>query len=128
MRVAVIGTGYVGLVSGACLSEFGHTVVCVDNDAGKIAALVEQQPPKPVQADGAKRRGGILRVLRDAAALGLGPRRIERLPCHVHRHDQPVRQREARQDLPRAIRRAQALIAPTDKRETQVMPPARGLE
>lgn len=39
MRIAVIGTGYVGLVSGACLSEFGHEVVCVDNDATKIAKL-----------------------------------------------------------------------------------------
>lgn len=39
MRVAMIGTGYVGLVSGACLSEFGHDVICVDKDAGKIAAL-----------------------------------------------------------------------------------------
>jgi UDPglucose 6-dehydrogenase len=39
MRVAMIGTGYVGLVSGACLSEFGHSVVCVDKDAGKIVAL-----------------------------------------------------------------------------------------
>ena len=39
MRIAMIGTGYVGLVSGACLSEFGHRVVCVDKDAGKVAAL-----------------------------------------------------------------------------------------
>ena len=39
MRIAMIGSGYVGLVSGACLSEFGHTVTCVDKDAGKIAAL-----------------------------------------------------------------------------------------
>ncbi|MGN6147055.1 MAG: UDP-glucose dehydrogenase family protein [Rhizomicrobium sp.] len=39
MRVAMIGTGYVGLVSGACLSEFGHDVICVDKDAAKIAAL-----------------------------------------------------------------------------------------
>ena len=39
MRIAVVGTGYVGLVSGACLSEFGHNVVCVDKDAQKIAAL-----------------------------------------------------------------------------------------
>ena len=36
MRIVMIGTGYVGLVSGACLSEFGHDVVCVDNDTGKI--------------------------------------------------------------------------------------------
>jgi UDPglucose 6-dehydrogenase len=39
MHVAMIGTGYVGLVSGACLSEFGHHVVCVDKEAAKIAAL-----------------------------------------------------------------------------------------
>lgn len=39
MRIAMIGTGYVGLVSGACFSEFGIEVICVDMDAGKIAAL-----------------------------------------------------------------------------------------
>ncbi len=39
MRIAMIGTGYVGLVSGACLSEFGHDVVCIDKDAAKVAAL-----------------------------------------------------------------------------------------
>src|SRR4029077_14141143 len=39
MRIAMIGTGYVGLVSGACFSDFGHTVICVDKDAGKIAQL-----------------------------------------------------------------------------------------
>ncbi|HTT83219.1 MAG TPA: UDP-glucose/GDP-mannose dehydrogenase family protein [Rhizomicrobium sp.] len=39
MRIAMIGTGYVGLVSAACLSEFGHHVVCVDKDSGKIADL-----------------------------------------------------------------------------------------
>ena len=39
MRIAVIGTGYVGLVSGACFSEFGVDVVCVDRDADKIARL-----------------------------------------------------------------------------------------
>jgi UDPglucose 6-dehydrogenase len=39
MRIAIIGTGYVGLVSGACFSDFGHDVICVDNDTGKIAAL-----------------------------------------------------------------------------------------
>ena len=39
MRIAMIGTGYVGLVSGACLSEFGHDVVCIDKDAGKVETL-----------------------------------------------------------------------------------------
>jgi UDPglucose 6-dehydrogenase len=39
MRVAMIGTGYVGLVSGACFADFGHHVTCVDKDADKIAAL-----------------------------------------------------------------------------------------
>ncbi|MBA3258316.1 MAG: FAD-dependent monooxygenase, partial [Gemmatimonadales bacterium] len=37
MHVAVIGSGYVGLVAGACLAETGNDVVCVDNDAEKIA-------------------------------------------------------------------------------------------
>jgi UDPglucose 6-dehydrogenase len=39
MRIAMIGTGYVGLVSGACLADFGHEVSCIDKDAGKIEAL-----------------------------------------------------------------------------------------
>jgi len=39
MRVAMIGTGYVGLVSGACFADFGHHVTCVDKDVNKIGAL-----------------------------------------------------------------------------------------
>jgi len=45
MKITVIGTGYVGLVSGACFSEFGHTVTCVDKDAGKIDRLLEGEIP-----------------------------------------------------------------------------------
>src|SRR5580704_7515524 len=45
MRIAMIGAGYVGLVSGACLSEFGHDVVCVDKDAGKVKNLRQGQIP-----------------------------------------------------------------------------------
>ena len=45
MRIAMIGTGYVGLVSGACFSEFGHHVVCVDKDAAKIDALKAGRMP-----------------------------------------------------------------------------------
>ncbi len=39
LKIAMVGTGYVGLVSGACFSEFGFTVTCVDKDTGKIAKL-----------------------------------------------------------------------------------------
>jgi UDPglucose 6-dehydrogenase len=39
MRIVMIGTGYVGLVSGACFADFGHQVTCIDKDAGKITAL-----------------------------------------------------------------------------------------
>jgi UDPglucose 6-dehydrogenase len=45
MRVAMIGTGYVGLVSGACFSEFGHHVVCIDKDQAKIDALKAGRMP-----------------------------------------------------------------------------------
>src|SRR5271154_4569495 len=45
MRIAMIGTGYVGLVSGACLADFGHQVTCVDKDAEKIAALRRGEIP-----------------------------------------------------------------------------------
>ena len=45
MRVAMIGTGYVGLVSGACFADFGHEVTCVDKDTGKIAALGRGEVP-----------------------------------------------------------------------------------
>ncbi len=45
MRVAMIGSGYVGLVSGACFADFGHDVVCVDKDAAKIEALKRGEIP-----------------------------------------------------------------------------------
>jgi UDPglucose 6-dehydrogenase len=45
MRVAMIGTGYVGLVSGACIADFGHTVTCIDKDARKIEALNRGEIP-----------------------------------------------------------------------------------
>lgn len=45
MRVAMIGTGYVGLVSGACFADFGHVVTCVDKDAGKIERLKRGESP-----------------------------------------------------------------------------------
>ncbi len=45
MRIAMIGTGYVGLVSGACFADFGHHVTCVDKDEKKIAALRQGKLP-----------------------------------------------------------------------------------
>lgn len=45
MQIAMIGAGYVGLVSGACLADFGHAVVCVDRDPDRIAALDVGRPP-----------------------------------------------------------------------------------
>jgi UDPglucose 6-dehydrogenase len=45
MRIAMIGTGYVGLVSGACFADFGHHVTCIDKDAAKIAALQNGEIP-----------------------------------------------------------------------------------
>ena len=45
MRISVIGAGYVGLVTGACLAELGHTVLCTDNDAAKIEILESGKLP-----------------------------------------------------------------------------------
>ena len=57
MRIAMIGSGYVGLVSGACFADFGHEVVCVDKDPAKIEAL-EGRPDPDLRAGprGARRR------------------------------------------------------------------------
>ena len=45
MRITMIGSGYVGLVSGACFADFGHDVICVDKDEAKIAALLDGRMP-----------------------------------------------------------------------------------
>ncbi len=45
MRIAMIGTGYVGLVSGACLADFGHRVTCIDRDTSKISRLLKGGVP-----------------------------------------------------------------------------------
>lgn len=45
MKITMIGSGYVGLVSGACFADFGHTVVCVDKDAAKVEALDRGEIP-----------------------------------------------------------------------------------
>ncbi len=45
MKITIIGTGYVGLVTGACLSEFGHHIICMDKDIGKISSLLAGKIP-----------------------------------------------------------------------------------
>src|SRR3954467_4503813 len=45
MRITIIGTGYVGLISGACFADFGHQVTCVDKDADKVAGLSRGEIP-----------------------------------------------------------------------------------
>lgn len=45
VRIAIVGTGYVGLVSGACFADLVHDVVCIDNNRGKIDALNEGRMP-----------------------------------------------------------------------------------
>ena len=47
MRIAVVGSGYVGLVAGACFADLGHDVILVDNDQPKLAALRNGQVPNP---------------------------------------------------------------------------------
>ena len=45
MRIAMIGTGYVGLVSAVCLAEIGHQVIAVDSDSAKVEALTDGNVP-----------------------------------------------------------------------------------
>jgi len=72
MKVAIFGTGYVGLVTGTCLAEVGHDVVCVDVDAAKIAAL--ERGIVPIYEPGlapmvkANHAAGRLRFTTDATA------------------------------------------------------------
>ena len=47
MRVCVIGTGYVGLVTGACLAYIGHDVICVDNNEEKVKYVTNGNCPQP---------------------------------------------------------------------------------
>ena len=71
MRVAMIGTGYVGLVSGACFADFGHDVICVDKDPSKIERLERGEIPifEPGLDDlvAANVRGGRLSFALDGA-------------------------------------------------------------
>jgi UDPglucose 6-dehydrogenase len=79
MKIGVIGSGYVGLVAAACFAELGHDVICVDNDAEKLAALRagavpihEQFLPELLQKNRGKRlnfSGSIQEAVRASAAI-----------------------------------------------------------
>jgi len=64
VRISVIGCGYVGLVSGACLSAIGHHVLCTDNDASKITAL--NAGHIPIYEEGLDK---VIRAAREAGRL-----------------------------------------------------------
>ena len=88
MRIAMIGSGYVGLVSGACFAQFGHDVVCIDKEEGKIARLRKGEMPiyepglDKLVADNVKAgRLAFSTKLGDAVALGLLARDVH------HGHD-----------------------------------------
>jgi UDPglucose 6-dehydrogenase/GDP-mannose 6-dehydrogenase len=71
MKVTVVGSGYVGLVSGACLAEAGHEVICVDTDPAKVRAIEAGESPiheKGLAAILKRHAGGALRATTDLAA------------------------------------------------------------
>ena len=78
MKVAVVGTGYVGLVTGACLADRGHTVTCVDVDPARVATL--ERRPGPFHEPGLDEivsralAAGRLRVTGDLASAVRGVR------------------------------------------------------
>ena len=100
MRIAMIGTGYVGLVSGACFSEFGVSVICVDKDAAKIERLRRGEMPiyEPGLEElggGQCRRPGRLRFTTDLEPA------VARRRCGLHRgrHAVAARRRACRSEL-----------------------------
>ena len=72
MKIAMVGSGYVGLVSGACFADFGHDVVCIDKDASKIerldAGIMPIYEPGLAELVAANVRGGRLSFSTDLAA------------------------------------------------------------
>ena len=97
MRIAMIGTGYVGLVSGACFADFGHKVVCVDKDVAKIAALRDGEIPIYEPASRARRqqsRAGRLSFTTESRAVARRRRGV-----HRGGHAVAARRRPRRPDL-----------------------------
>lgn len=80
MKIAMVGSGYVGLVSGACFADFGHDVVCIDNDAGKIerlqAGIMPIYEPGLAELVATNVRGGRLSFSTDLASSIAGAQAI----------------------------------------------------
>ena len=97
MRISVIGTGYVGLVSGACFAEIGHDCICVDVDAAKVDAH-QRADAAPIHEQGldallARHVGTRLRATTDLRAAVL------RVRHHLHRSGHAVRRPAHRPDV-----------------------------
>ena len=110
MRIAMIGTGYVGLVSGACLSEFGHEVICIDKDAAKVETLSDRWHPDlragPRRSCGRRHQVGPA-VLRDRSGARRGRARRQ---CSS-RSERPARRGEGHADLSYVFAAAEEIAA-----------------
>ena len=119
MRIAVIGAGYVGLVSGACLADFGHAVTLVDHDAGKVERLGRGEMPiyEPGLGDLVARnaRDGRLSFTTDLASAVAGAR------CVFIAVGTPSRRGDGHADLSFVFGAARAIAAALDGYTVVVM-------
>ena len=90
MRISIIGCGYVGLVTGGCLAEIGHDVMCTDNDPARIATLEAGRAPiyEP-------HLDAVLATARSAGRLAF-TRSAEYSPLFLRPHPRPLSKGEGR--------------------------------